>query len=474
MEGVASIDGSCPLQELVRQVRDREVGSRELVEEALARVAADDRFRAFVHVDGELALTEAAAVDEAVAAGEPVGALVGVPFGVKDLEDVRGMPTSKAARWFAGTGPAVRDEVHVGRFRAAGAIPIGKTATPAFGAAAHTASDVFGVTRNPWDLATTPGGSSGGSAAAIAAGFVPFATASDGGGSIRTPAAYTSLPGLRPCYGRVPSYGSTHLAQNAVNFALTRTVLDTAFLLDIAAGAHPYDRTSLPDHPGSFLDATTNLDVGGLSVGYSAAFGIGEVDREVGEIVEEWFESFVAHAGLVRSTVAELKLPFLWDVYTKVAGVDRFVDLPEGLWPDRADELEERLRPGWESNAKARLPQLARIYTERRRVEETVAAYFDEVDVLVTPATGIPPFAAEGPIPETVNGVEVHPFVNLIQPIMASLCNLPAIAVPCGLTSKGLPVAAQIVAGRFREDVCLRLARLAEEAAPFPTLPHRH
>ena len=184
-------------------VRDGDVSARELVEASLARVdAQQDALNAFVYVDRDGALAAADAVDRARRDGAPLGPLAGVPFGVKDLEDCAGMPTTRGSRWYAGGPPAERDDIHVERFRAAGAIPIGKTAAPEFGAFGYTASPLLGVTRNPWNLERTPGGSSGGTAASVSAGAIPFGTASDGGGSIRGPAASCGLPGtqadLRP------------------------------------------------------------------------------------------------------------------------------------------------------------------------------------------------------------------------------------------------------------------------------------
>jgi Asp-tRNA(Asn)/Glu-tRNA(Gln) amidotransferase A subunit family amidase len=217
--------------EAARLVRTGEMSARELLEQCI--VAIDRHhpaLNAWAHLDLDGARRAAADVDRLVAAGraDDLGPLAGVPFGVKDLEDCAGMPTTRGSRWYLGGPPAARDDMHVARLRAAGAIPIGKTTTPEFGAWAYTASPALGVTRNPWNVERTPGGSSGGSSAAVSAGMVPFCTASDGGGSIRTPAAFTGLPGLKPTYGRVPTFGVTHIAQNAVNFALATTVADTA------------------------------------------------------------------------------------------------------------------------------------------------------------------------------------------------------------------------------------------------------
>jgi aspartyl-tRNA(Asn)/glutamyl-tRNA(Gln) amidotransferase subunit A len=226
---------------------------------------------AFVFVDAERAVASAKEVDATIRDGrvEELGPIAGVPFGVKDLEDCEGMPTTRGSRWFADGAEKTSNSMHVGRLRRAGAIPIGKTATPEFGAWAYTASPLLGVSRNPWNLERTPGGSSGGSSAAVVSGMVPFATASDGGGSIRTPASFTGLVGLKCTYGRIPTFGDTHLAQNSVVGSLTTTVLDTAQLLDVMAGPDDRDRTSLPPSAQSFVDSIDTTDLSRCRVAWS-------------------------------------------------------------------------------------------------------------------------------------------------------------------------------------------------------------
>ena len=244
---VGAYHGWMDVRTTAGRIRSGDVSAREVVQESLDRIAAtQDALNAFVYVDAEGALAAADDVDRARHAGEPLGPLAGVPFGVKDLEDCAGMPTTRGSRWYADAPPADRDDIHVARFRAAGAIPIGKTAAPEFGAFGYTASPLHGVTRNPWNTERTPGGSSGGTAASVAAGAIPFGTASDGGGSIRGPAASCGLPGLKPTYGRIPTFGVTRHAQNAVNFALATTIADTALLFDLAVGPDMRDRTSVP------------------------------------------------------------------------------------------------------------------------------------------------------------------------------------------------------------------------------------
>src|ERR1039458_10048537 len=253
-------------------VRVGDLSAEELTRMCLENIEAENpALNAFVFVDEEHAITSAKEVDRAIREGRSneLGPLAGVPFGVKDLEDCAGMPTTLGSRWFADGPSKSSDSIHVGRLRRAGAIPVGKTATPEFGAWAYTASPLLGVTRNPWDLGRTPGGSSGGSSAAVSSGMVPFATASDGGGSIRTPAAFTGLVGLRACYGRVPTFGDTHLAQNAVVGSVTTTVADTALLLDVMAGPDGRDRTCLPSPVGSYVEALARPDLSRLGGAWS-------------------------------------------------------------------------------------------------------------------------------------------------------------------------------------------------------------
>jgi aspartyl-tRNA(Asn)/glutamyl-tRNA(Gln) amidotransferase subunit A len=198
-----------------------------------------------VHLDAEGARRAAKAVDSAVAAGRDPGPLAGVPFGVKDLEHCAGMPTSYGSLLYKGRPPAASDSVPVARMRAAGAIPVGKTAAPEFGAVALTDTRAWGTTRNPWDPKRTPGGSSGGSAAAVASGMVPIATASDGGGSIRIPAAFSGLLGFKPSFGRIP-HPDNQPSTTSVFGCLATTVADAARHLDVVAGPSDLDRFSLP------------------------------------------------------------------------------------------------------------------------------------------------------------------------------------------------------------------------------------
>ncbi len=455
--------------EAAARVRAGEQSAEELVQTSLDAVAEqNDTLNAFVHLDPHLALREARAVDAAVRDGRTadLGLLAGVPFGVKDLDDCAGMPTTKGSRWFAGGEAKTIDSLHVGRLRAAGAIPIGKTATPEFGAWAYTASPLHGVTRNPWDPSCTPGGSSGGSSAAVSAGMVPFCTASDGGGSIRTPAAFTGLVGLRPSYGRIPTFGDTHLAQNAVVGSLTTTVADTALLLDVMAGPDARDRTCLPSPPGRYLDALDELDLSGLRVAWSADLGFAIVDPEVASMAEAAARAFVEATG-AQLVDTDLTFEDFTRTYAFIEGVDKYVEIDPALWIERLDELDPPSAGGWKHLSQKTLPWQAKVEEDRRRLVQQVAVLYDAIDVLLTPMASMPAFAAEGPMPTLVCGQETHGGMSVVLGFLASLVNLPALSVPVGLTADGLPVGLQVIGPRHREDLVLAAAARYEAVRPW-------
>jgi aspartyl-tRNA(Asn)/glutamyl-tRNA(Gln) amidotransferase subunit A len=442
----------------------------DLVEECLARIDAHDgSLGAFVHVDAEGARQAAAAVDDAVARGdgERLGPLAGVPFGVKDLEDCAGMPTSHGSLLYRDLGPVAADSTHVARLRAAGAIPVGKTAAPEFGTLQYTHTKAWGTARNPWDPSVTPGGSSGGSAAAVAAGMVPFGTASDGGGSTRIPAAFSGLVGLKPSHGRIP-HPDVDPSQTACYGALVTTVADAALHLDLAAGPDDTDRLSLPPPPLSYRDAAESLDVSGLRVGWSPDLGFAPVDPEVAELSRAAAEEAAAAAG-VDLVEVEARLTDPVATWLSSGALSLWLSIDEHEhWPDRAEDLTPFVRMGLELSADRPARTLVRSLRRRLQLQEDVAALFRSVDVLMTPTTAVPAFTAEGPPPTEIAGVEVNAAMSVPFTMLANLCWNPAVSVPAGLTSAGLPVGLQVIGPRHRDEVPLRFARLLEQVRPWP------
>jgi aspartyl-tRNA(Asn)/glutamyl-tRNA(Gln) amidotransferase subunit A len=448
-------------------VKRGEQSAVALTQRCLAAIdATNPELNAFVHLDSAGALAAAARIDERVAAGDDPGPLAGVPFGVKDLDDCAGMPTTHGSRWYLGLPPVARDALHVERLRAAGAIPIGKTAAPEFGTFAYTASPALGVTRNPWDPERTPGGSSGGSAAAVSSGMVPFATSSDGGGSTRTPAGFCGLVGLKCSYGRIPDATAGRYAQTAVPGVLTTTVADSARLLDVMAGPHRRDRSSLPAATVRYEDAIESLDVGGMRIAWSSDLGFAVVDPEVADIARTAFEALVA-AGALTLDGRPIEFADPIPVWSRISGADMWVHIPAGCWPERADELDPRVRPGFDSAATVTLPKFGAVLRARLAIEDAMADLFDSVDVLATPMSAIPAFEAEGPMPTEIMGRRVHAGMSVPFAMLANVWGSPAVSVPAGLTASGLPVGLQLMADRHRDDVCLRLARVLEQARPW-------
>ena len=459
------MDTVIEIAEAVRQGKRRAV---EVLDEVLANIErGNERLNAFVHVDEGIARRAAEAVDAAVARGEDPGPLAGVPFGVKDLEDCAGMPTSHGSLLYKDRGPVAEDSVHVARIRAAGGVPVGKTAAPEFGTLSFTKTKAFGVTRNPWNPARTPGGSSGGTAAAVAAGIIPFGTASDGGGSTRIPGGFSGLYGFKASFGRIPSPGPDGSLTTSLG-ALTTTVADSARHLDVAAGPHDDDRMSLPPAGLSYEQIIESLDVAGLRVRWSADLGFAAVDPEVAEITEAAARELISAAKLT-DVGGEVVLTDPVRTWLSSGPLDLWHGIEPGMWPKVADDVTFYVRGALEQTQEYPLPKYAQALQRKQQLVRDCARIFDEVDVLLCPTTAVPAFPAEGPPPteiggrEVANGAMATPFTML-----ANICWNPAASVPAGLSQDGLPIGLQIVAARHRDDIVMRLARIFEQARPWP------
>lgn len=456
--------------EAATAIREGRTSATELVETCLARIAErNDELNAFVHLDADGARRAAEQVDAQVAAGraEQLGPLAGVPFGVKDLEDCAGMPTSHGSLLYRDGAPLDRDSEHVRRLRSAGAIPLGKTAAPEFGTLQYTRSKAWGTTRNPWDTSRTPGGSSGGTAAAVAAGLIPFGTASDGGGSTRIPAAFSGLVGLKPSHGRIPSPDADP-SQTACYGALTTTVRDCARHLDVTAGPHDTDRLSLPPSGRSYEAAIESLDVSDLRIGWSADLGFAAVDPEVRELSHAAAQELCAAAGLALVDV-DVQLTDPVATWLSAGALSNWLSIDQhSHWPDRVDELTPLVAADLRSSHERPARTLAAGLRRRLRLQQDMARLYEEVDVVLTPTTAVVAFVAEGPPPTEIDGRAVNEAMSVPFTMLANLCGNPAVSVPAGLASDGLPVGLQVIGRRLQDEVPLRLARLYEQARPWP------
>jgi len=416
--------------------------------------AADPRLNAFVHLDWERAAAAAAAVDRSVAAGALLP-LAGVPFAVKDLQDCAGMPTGYGSLVCQSDEAARASAPAVARLEEAGAIAIGKAATAEFGMDVITETRVAGTTRNPWCLSQTPGGSSGGSAAAVAAGLVPLATATDEGGSIRVPAAFCGLVGLKPTRGLVarPSW----LSELDTSFALCITVRDAARVLDVVS-----------DGETSFEQALEEPGDTRARIAWSGDLGHAIVDAEVLALARTAAERLAESAATTLERL-DRTIPTGFSSWL-VLVCSRFERemSGRGIWPDRAGELCASTREALELGAAIRAQEQDAAREAVAEASEILDEVLTEFDVLLTPTVACTAWGASDPPPHDIDGRAIprggaEPFTML-----ANLTGLPAITIPAGLTRSGLPVGLQIHGRKGADGQLLRLARLLERDRPWP------
>ncbi|KAA0230777.1 amidase [bacterium] len=448
-------------------IRARELSAHEAVDEALSRLEAlNPTINAFVCTNPEEARSGAAAIDDAVARGLDPGPLCGVPIGVKDLEGVAGMPHTFGSRAFR-NNVAAEDSVQVARLRAAGAVVLGKTNTPEFGYKGFTENRLFGATRNPWNSERTPGGSSGGSAAAVAAGIVPLATASDGGGSIRIPAAFSGCYGIKPSAGRIPRAAATAptWGTHSTLGPVSRTVRDAARYLDAAAGPHPNDLDSL-DAPAGVYELAVLAPPPRLGrIAWSPDLGYAAVDPEVARLAG------AAARALAEAVGAELveanpgfadPLP-AW--YTMAAPGD--VKLIDAMTEEQRAELEKGFVLFAEQARAIMGVDIALALEARHQLNRKMTSFFETYDLLLTPTVACTAFPAEGPPPASIGGRQVGPAGYLPFTPPFNLTGHPAASLPAGLAADGLPVGLQVVAPRHADALLLAVSTAYEAANPW-------
>jgi len=452
-------------RELIGLITSGEVTPLEVMEDTLGRIEeANPSLNAFVAIDADRALDEARTVTESLAAGKDPGPLAGLPIGVKDLEDVRGMVTSFGSVPFK-NNVAAEDSVQVTRLKEAGAIVVGKTNTPEFGSTGFCKNRLFGTTRNPWNLERTPGGSSGGSAAAVAAGMIPMATGSDGGGSVRIPASYTGCFGIKTSYGRIPMGPLPILNMNPIVSLgpLTRTVGDAALYLDCVAGYHPSVPDSLPPPGISYLHSLDNIPRG-LTIAFSPTLGYATVQHDVMERVEEAVRVFEELGHTV--VLLEEAMPNVVDAWSKLFSLNIYGTLNENV-EKYGSEMSRALVASLKEARSLTLEQLIeaqRVRTEQNRILWNL---FERFDLLLTPTMPTEAFAAAGPPPAEIEGHPISIFDAVAFTYPFNLSGHPAASVPAGFTESGMPAGLQIIGPRYQDDLVLQASRAYEKARPW-------
>jgi aspartyl-tRNA(Asn)/glutamyl-tRNA(Gln) amidotransferase subunit A len=450
--------------ELAALIRRKKVSPVEVVDAVLDRIAAlNPRLNAFVTLTDAAARREAKAAERAVMKrGARLGPLHGVPFSVKDLVITRGVRTTFGTPLFRDNVPT-EDAPMVERLKVSGGIMLGKTNTPAFGWIGATHNLVFGITRNPWNLERTPGGSSGGASAAAAAGLGPIHIGTDGGGSIRIPASCAGIFGHKPSYGRIPTYPVSGAWSLSHVGPMTRTVADAALVLTVAAGPDERDQYSLP---GPRVDYVKALRGGlkGLRVAYADDLGFADaVDPEVRAVCARAAGAFRELGCRVETVKPGWPSPrepwgeiFCGGIAARMAPfLDRRSDIEPGLY--RLIEMALKNPP----------TTYVQAWFDRLAWWQHPRALFEKYDLLLTPTIACAPFRVGLDNPTEIAGTPVEPYAWIPFTYPFNMTGQPASSVPCGFTKDGLPIGLQIVGRRFDDVTVLRASAAFERARPW-------
>jgi len=457
---------------LARLIEQRELSALEVTSASIERMQQlEPTLHAFCTPTIELALQQANAVDKKLANGESVGPLAGVPIAVKDLIATAGVKTTSGSFIYEHFIPD-EDDIVVERVKQAGAIILGKTTAPEFGYSGVGHNPLFASPRNPWDLAMTPGGSSAGSGVALAARMCPLALGSDGGGSVRIPAAHCGVYGLKASMGRVPLYpGCRDERYPGVSSweslehigPMTRSVTDAALLMSVIAGPDARDRHSIPAGDVDWLGAVKR-DIKGLRIAYSPDWGFAAVDPQVRDIVQQAVSVFErdlgCHVELANPGFGDTRQTFMALVAmdTDLVGMRQF--LPE-FGHKMSPHLVEMLKRQWTAE------DFTNAITARKAMVNCMARFMQNYDLLLTPTLATPPFPLYMQGPEIIDGrmVASNEWLNFCFPF--NFTGQPAASVPAGFTQSGLPVGLQLV-GRHLDDATVLAASAAfEQAQPW-------
>lgn len=441
----------------------REVSARELVAAHLEQIdRVNPKINAIVSLDADRALAEAAAADERLASGAEVGPLHGLPVAFKDTHETAGLRTTHGSPLFAEHVPE-RDELVVERVRAAGAITVGKTNVPEFAAGSHTFNPVFGLTRNPYDLSRSAGGSSGGAAAALASGLVPIAEGSDMGGSLRNPASFCNVVGFRPSPGRVPTWpGGLAWQTLAVQGPMGRSVADAALLLSVIAGPDPRSPIAI-EQPGTMFSGPLDQDLSGLRVAWSPDFGGAlPVDAVVVDTLVPQVKTFEDLGCVVVEDCPDF------------TGADEafrtlrawYFDAAFGaLRDEHPDQVKATVRWNVDEGRRLTTADLIRAEAMHGELFHRMREFFTRYDLLLLPTSQVVPFDATLEYPTEVGGIAQHSYLDWMRAsYYVTVTGAPALSVPAGFTADGLPVGLQLVGPHHADLAVLQAGHAFEQA----------
>ena len=456
-----------PAADLVRAFRARKTSPSEVMAAVFARIKAlNPKINAYVTLVEDQAKREAKAATRALGRGKTLRPLHGIPVSIKDVCVTKGIRTTWCSEIYKDFVPA-EDALVVERLKAAGAIVVGKTNSPEFAAGGHTFNTLFGPTRNPWNTALSAGGSSGGAAAALAAGMGPIAEGSDLGGSLRTPAAFCGVVGFRGSIGLVPVYPS-QLAWNtlSVQGPMARTVGDAALMLSTIAGTDDRDPLSFAVDTRGLLKAVRSPSVKGWRVAWTPDLnGLLPVEPEIAAVAEKATRVFRKLGAKIDTACPDFS-GFV-DIIMGTRGIGMVAQHADKL-PRWRSKMQEGLVWNIEQGLSLTPGDVARAHLQHTQLWNRVRRFMEDYDLLILPATGTLPFPVELPYPPSIAGKTMQNYMEFFYMTYAiSLTGLPVIVVPCGFTKGGLPVGLQIVGRRRQEAAVLCAAAAFERAAPW-------
>ena len=462
-----------PAYEIAEIVKNKKISPVEVVNAFLKRIEKiNPLINAYCTVAGEQALQAARSLEKVINTGRPAGPLAGVPVSIKDVTFTKGIRTTFGSKLYRNYVPEF-DSLVVERLKAAGAIIIGKTNTPEFAAGGSTYNDLFGPTSTPWNKAYNSGGSSGGSAAAVSAGLCATAEGNDLGGSLRIPASFCGIVGMRPSPGRIPFYpNDLYWDTMSLEGPMARNIKDLALMLDIMAGPDIRSPVALMPKESSYFACIEQMENSKCSqkVAWSDNLGLTPVDTEVLKVARTSIGVFEE----MGCTVVEDSLDFrgLHDTATILRGV-RYA----ALYQDELDKPEflEQVNPNIIKNARQGLelsaPQIAKAEQHRSRLWQMMIAFFDSYDLIAVPTVPIKPFLLDTSYPTEINGQEMKSYIDWIMLTYAfSVTGLPVISIPCGWTDDGFPVGLQIAGKPGGERELLLAAACFEKYKPWSDL----
>ena len=448
----------CTATELINLYRTAQASPVEATQAVLARVAElNPVLNAFCLVDADSALASARASEARWHQGAPADILDGVPVSIKDLILTKGWPTLRGSRTVDPKQAWDVDAPVVARLREAGAVLFGKTTTPEFGIKGTTDNTLTGITYNPWNTAMTPGGSSGGAAAAVASGMGPLAVGTDGAGSVRIPSSFCGIPGLKPSFGRVPAFPLSPFGTVAHLGPHARSVEDLALMLSVMSRPDARDWTSLPYDPRDYRVGLHD-GVRGLRIAFSPDLGyVRDVDPEIAGAVRRAADSFAAQGAQVDEVAPGFANPE--EITTKLWFIGSY-SLISNMTPEQVALTDPALRWQAEQGSKVSVLELQRLTLRRGELGSLMRRFHQRYDLLLTPGVSIPAFAAKPPEQWELKLEKFLGWTPFSYPF--NLTQQPAAVVPCGLTRSGLPMALQIVGPMHGDALVLRAARAYE------------